>query len=118
MASSETPISEPVAAALHELKETIDGEKLSRASRLKVLAAVRRAIVLNGKPGRKHDRIDSAYADYKGGMKGLPLFRKHIPHHDRLSQWRRPILEKRLMNAIHQRAKRERQRQRRVAIRQ
>jgi len=108
MIQPETAIPEAISAALDVLKETIERENPPRSTRLRVASAVRRAIVPRLKPGKRDHRLDSAYADYRAGMRGMALFRKHIPNHDRLSLWRRRIEEGRLRNTLQKRAQRER----------
>jgi len=106
-------IPEAVQDILVRLRKTVEEAGLPCAVRLRVVAAVRELIVTRGKPGKKKDeRIDRAYADYTAGVRGLKLFKKHIPGHDRLSHWRRSVEQDRLMAALQQRASRNKKRQR------
>ena len=86
-------IPEAVGAAVDRLREAVDSEHLPYGLRVLVARAVKRGIVPRRKPGPKCSRLDGAYEDYRAGMRGLELFRKHIPHHDKLSQWRRTAAE-------------------------
>lgn len=108
MIPPESTIPEAISVAIDALKETVERENPPRSTRLRIAAAVRRVLVPRLKPGRRDHRLDSAYADYRAGMRGMALFRKHIPNHDRLSLWRRRIEEGRLRNTLQKRAQRER----------
>ena len=100
-----------VVSVMEQLRETVDQAGLPRAIRLKVAGAVRLAIVPRRKPGRKDQRLDKADADYRAGMRGLDLFRKHIPRHDKLNRWHRKAEQSRLLKALQKRAERDRKRQ-------
>ena len=101
-----------IAALIDLIGQAADREALSRDARLEVVAAIRRAIVRKRKAGRKNDRqLDKAYPDYKSGIRGLPLFRKHIPGFRKLSRWRRLAEQHRLLKNLNKRAERERKRQ-------
>ena len=106
-----------VVSVMEQLRETVDQASLPRAIRLKVAVAVRLAIVPKKKPGRKDQRLDKAYADYRAGTRGLDLFRKHIPRHDKLSRWRRKVEQSKLLKTLQKRAERDRKRQKRPTIR-
>lgn len=100
--------SQAVTALIDQLRETVDQEGLSFTLRLKVVSAVRSAIVPKRKPGRrKEQRLNRAYADYKAQVRGLKLFAEHIPQHDKLSRWQRSVEQRRLMAALQQRASRD-----------
>ena len=75
----------------------------------KVSTAVRR--MLHPRAGKKKSPLDSAYDDYKNGMRGIPLYREHIPGFDKLGPWRRERAQRRLRQALAKRAERERKRQ-------
>ena len=104
-----------VAAVVDLLRQAVDRNGLPHAARIKVVAAVRHAIISkivpkNRRQGYKCPRrrqIDKAYPDYKAGMRGLKLFRKHIPNFARLSRWRRKEERDRLLKALQKRAERE-----------
>lgn len=98
-----------VNTAVDLLRSTADQAALSLAARRKLATAIRVAIVPKGRPGRKpHDRLDKAFADYKGGLRGLELFRRHIPNFKKLSRWRRAVEQGRLRKNLEKRAQRER----------
>ena len=99
-----------VVAAVQGLREAVDREGLPYSLRVRLALALKRELVPRRKPGPRCSRLDAAYDDYRVGVRGLELFRKHIPNHDKLSQWRRATKEKRLLNALQKRASRERQR--------
>lgn len=101
-------IPQSVAALIDQMGQTADELELPYAVRVKVAAAARRAMLPKKTPGKKSDhRIDNAYADYRTGVRGLELYRKHIPHHDRLSRWRRVAEEHRFLKNLQKRAQRE-----------
>ncbi len=84
---------------------------LDRPERLKLVKAFRAVLIPRKAPGRKRRKeITAAYADWKLGMKGLPLYRKHIPGFEKLSHWRRREKSRALMDAIRTRQRRERRR--------
>jgi hypothetical protein len=81
---------------------------LDRPARLKLMKALRSELIPRKPPGRKRRKeITAAYADWKLGMRGLALFRKHISGYDKLSQWRRREKSRALMDAIRTRRRRE-----------
>ena len=109
------PIPQSVAAIIDLLCATAEREALALPTRRRVVTAVRGAILPKGKPGRKpHGRIDTAYADYKAGLRGLELFRRHIPNFKKLSRWRRVAEQNKLRRNLEKRAERERKRPQRV----
>ena len=101
-------IPDAVAAVIKRLDQAVNEERLPYRARVQVAVAVRRQIVPRRKSGRKDSRLDAAYSDYRVGLRGLRLFRKHIPGHDKMSRWRRKVEQRRLMGALQQRASRER----------
>jgi hypothetical protein len=101
-------IPDSVAAAVGRLREAVEQERLPYEARVRLSIAVRRQVVPRRKSGPKDSRLDAAWADYRTGLRGLKLFKKHIPRHDKMGRWRRKIEEKRLMNTLQQRASRER----------
>jgi hypothetical protein len=107
-----SPIPEAVERAIRELEHAAERERLSYDARVFVSATVRRRVVPRRRPGRKTSRLDAAWIDYQAGVRGLQLFRKYIPGHDRMSCWRRAFRQKRLMNTLHKRASRDRARRR------
>jgi hypothetical protein len=106
-------IPEPVACAIDTLRETVDREHLTRSARLQVVTRVRQAIVPKRKPGRKNPNLDSAWPDYQRGVRGLKLYRRHIPDHGRMNQYHRAAEENRLLDGLRKRARRLQERVRR-----
>ncbi len=103
-------IPEPIRAVIDQLREKCDQVALPRAIRLKVATAVRNNVVpkLKASPRRKSNHVlDAAFADYKSGIRGLPLFSRHIRNYASLSRWRRKVEQDRLLNALHKRVERE-----------
>jgi hypothetical protein len=103
-------VPEAVGVAIGQLRAVVENERLPYGARVEVAAAVRRLIVPRRKPGPKGSRDDAAYADYRSGLRGLALFRKFIPGHDKMGRWRRRIEERRFMNTLQKRASRDRRR--------
>ena len=82
---------------------------LTRRERLNVVNAFRRQLIAPGKPGRKlSSKITAAQLDWKQGMRGIALYRKHIRGWDLHHYWRRKVESRALMDAIRTRERRER----------
>jgi len=105
-----TRIPELVRAAVEQLRRAVEQAQLPYSVRARLARSIRRRIVPRRKPGPKNSRLDAAYRDYRAGSRGMPLYRKHIPGHDKMSQWRRAYRQRRLMNALQKRASREKKR--------
>jgi hypothetical protein len=99
-------VSGEVAAIINQLREAVERERLPRPVRLEVAGAVRRAIIPKLRPGRKNPNIESAWPDYQRGVRGLKLYRRHIPDHGRMNQYRRIAEENRLLDGLRKRARR------------
>src|ERR1035437_8697922 len=85
---------------------------LSTSERRQVVRAFRSAIIPRKRAGRKQsEALTAAYEAWKGGARGVVLFRTHIPRWDRLSRWRRTAEQRSLMDAIYSRNRRERAKQ-------
>jgi hypothetical protein len=85
-----------------------DSWALTRRERLGVANAFRRHVLLPGRPGRKRsNRITAAHADWKTGMRGVALYRKHIRGWEKHNFWRRKSEARTLMDAIRTRERRE-----------
>jgi hypothetical protein len=97
---------EPVVCVIDTLRETVDQEQLPRSARLQVVTRVRQAIVPKRKPGRKNPNIDSAWQDYQRGVRGLKLYRRHIPGHAMMNRYHRAAEENRLLDGLRKRARR------------
>jgi len=102
-------IPQSIAALVDQLRSLANEEKLSSVARREVMSAVRRALLPRG--SKKSNSRDFAYEDYKKGMRGLPLYRKHIPGYEKLGEWRRERAQRHLRQALAKRAERERKRQ-------
>jgi hypothetical protein len=100
-------VPESVRGVLEQLRRVVDEAELPYTLRVRVAHLAREEIVPRRKPGPKGSRYDAAYRDYKSGLRGLALYRKHIRGHDKMSQWRRAFREKRLLNALQKRTSRE-----------
>ncbi len=85
------------------------GDRLLRRDRMKAVATFRRVLIPAKRPGRRpKETITAAYRDWTMGMRGVELFRTHIPGWTRHNYWRRKAESQSLMDAIHTRARRER----------
>ena len=81
---------------------------LPRNDLVRIVGAFRAALVPRGRPGRKRRKeITAAYADWKSGLRGLPLYRKHIPGFAHMSEWKRRAKARTLREAMRTRARRE-----------
>lgn len=84
-----------------------DHPHLGRRGRLQIVSAFRRQLIPPRKPGRKRRKeITAAHADWKLGMRGVELYRRHISGFDRMSRWRRESESRDLMDAIRSRERR------------
>lgn len=86
------------------------GTALDRARRVKISRAFDRALLPREKrpPGRKRKAaITSAYQDWKAGMRGHQLYRKHIPGYSGMGRYRRECAQRRLNEAIRNRRRRD-----------
>jgi hypothetical protein len=87
------------------------GPNLTREEAMKLVSAFRARIVPRRTPGsRKKPQVTAALMDFRAGMRSAALFRKHIPGWEKHNRYRRMAEEKRLMDAIRSRRRRERQR--------
>jgi hypothetical protein len=85
------------------------GQPIERRDALRIVSAFRSTLVPHGRRGRKQKAvITAAHADYKGGMRGVALYRKHIPRFTSMSHWEREVEARRLMDAIRSRERRAR----------
>jgi hypothetical protein len=86
-------------------------ELLDSRAKLRIAAAFRRVLLPPNRPGRRpRASITSAYEDFKRGVHGPKLYRKHIPGFDAMGHWRRQGESRKLMEAIRSRRRRERKR--------
>jgi hypothetical protein len=86
----------------------LDRRELSR-----IVRAFRSQLLPPRKPGRRRNKeITAAHADWQSGLRGVALYRKHIPRFDQMSRWRRQAKIRALMDAIRSRERRARKRAR------
>jgi len=82
---------------------------LGRRELLRIVTAFRRALIPRQRRGRRPSKeITAAHADWKCGMCGVALYRKHIVGFDRMSRWKRQGKSRALMEAIRSRERRSR----------
>jgi len=102
------------AIAEHAAQEIISKfGNLGPRERRKLVSRFRRHLFpASGRPGRGRSKrskeITAACLDWKAGMRGLPLYRKHIPRFDRMGYWEQKVKMRTLMDAIRTRNRRER----------
>jgi hypothetical protein len=85
------------------------GEGLSREEFIRLANAFRSAVVPRRRPGRRPKAtITAAYLDWKVGMRGADLYRKHIPGWQGHNRYHRIGEQKELIDAIRSRYRRER----------
>jgi hypothetical protein len=85
------------------------GPALGRKARMKALGALRRVLFPPRRPGRKcKEAVTRAHIDWKNGLRGVALYRAHIPGWEKHSSWRRTAEARALMDAIRTRDRRER----------
>jgi hypothetical protein len=81
---------------------------LAPHERRKVVGQFRSQLFPPGKPGRRRSKeITAAYADWTNGMRGLALYRKHVPRFDHMGHWQRKVKTRSLLDAIRARKRRE-----------
>ena len=108
------PISEALAAAkekalliAHEIREQF-AQSLTREDYIRVARAFRSAIAPKRKPGRRPKaQVTAALVDWKAGVRGVALYRKHVPGWEKHGEWRRKAETRALMDAIRSRRRRE-----------
>jgi hypothetical protein len=86
------------------------GTALDNAARQKVSRAFERALLPREKRQRGRKRkaaITAAYEDWKAGMQGHQLYRKHIPGYSGMGRYRRDCAQRRLNEAIRSRRRRD-----------
>lgn len=96
-------------AAVIESGQRIAAEfgDLDRRERVRLTTLFRRQLIPPGKPGRRRSKeITAAYSDWKSGMRGLALYRKHLPGFDRMNHYKRKVKTTALMDAIRSRERR------------
>ena len=84
------------------------GPQLTRDECLRLVSVFRTGVVPRRRAGRRpKPQVTAAYLDWKAGMRGVALFRKHIPGWDGHHRYRKIGEQKALMDAIRSRARRE-----------
>ena len=84
------------------------GPSPDRRLRQKVPVAFRHGVFPVKRPGRRRkEGITAALKDWKEGMRGVELYRKHIPEWERHNRYRRSYEARRLLDAIRSRERRE-----------
>ena len=82
---------------------------LTLEERRRVGRAFLSTLAPSGSRGRKRRKeITAAHADWKNGMRGPELFEKHIPGFKTMSQWKRRVKKRALIDAIRSRERRGR----------
>jgi hypothetical protein len=105
----EDPVTQAKACAA-DIRRKWDG--LSMSERRQIVSAFRSALIPKQSAGRKPSAsLTAAYGEWKAGIRGAALFRKHISNWERLSRWRRKAEQRSLMDAIYSRNRRERAKQ-------
>ncbi len=99
-----------MAAAVTAIVDGAERYGFSRPKRLRTARFIHRRLVPpKGPSGRpRQRRLDAALVDYENGVRGVALYKKHIPNWDRLSKWQRRIAQERLSNALTKRRTRRR----------
>ena len=90
-------------------------QSYGRPLTLHEIAQLQRALQARLRPARKSGRkrqarITAAVRDYKAGLRGLPLYAKHIPGHEKLSELARTKFEHNLIDAVTKRIKHDKKR--------
>src|SRR5215831_1211577 len=81
---------------------------LSARQRRAVVRAFRRVLLPPGPPGRREsEQVTRAYRDWRAGVRGIALFKAHIPRWTGLNYYARQFKAQRLMQAIRKRRHRE-----------
>ena len=112
-----TPNPSPVAEACRQAHDAgyriaaEFGPSLSPSDRRKVLITFRRTLFPAKRPGRRRkETVTAAHRNWKNGMRGLALYRTHIPGWEKHHRYRRQSEARALMDAVHTRDRRERKR--------
>lgn len=102
-----TAAKEMTEQAAHDIRRQC-GQGLTREEYLRLVSAFRAGIVLRRRAGRRpKPQVTAAYLDWKAGMRGVALFRKHIPGWEGHHRYRKNGEQKALMNAIRSRSRRQ-----------
>jgi hypothetical protein len=94
--------------AAHDIRRQF-GAFLTRDESVRLVSMFRAGVVPRRKAGRRPNaQVTAAYLDWKAGIRGLDLYRKHIPGWQKHGEWRRKGEKRALMDAIRSRRRRER----------
>jgi len=106
---SKTQLAQAMAVAERAGKDIATNlSTLAPHQRLTVVKAFRRQLLPPGRPGRKRSKVvTAAYTDWRAGMRGLALYRKHLPRFDRMNHWERKVKTRALLDAIRARKRRD-----------
>jgi hypothetical protein len=87
------------------------GEPLAASDVARIAAEFRAKLApRERRRGRKRSSaLNAAFADWKSGMTGNALFVRHIPRYSTMSRWRRLAEQRKLMNSLYSRARRDRE---------
>ena len=113
LSGSELSLEEACAIAKEAASVAVSrlGPSPDRRQLHKLLSAFRRVLFPVKPPGRRRkEGITAAHRDWKNGMRGVELYRKHIPGWEKHSRWRRAGEQRALRDAIRSRERRDRQR--------
>ena len=82
--------------------------ELGRAGRIRLADRFRSVLIPRRRAGRKSKAaVTTAYQDWKAGVQGVELYRRHIRNWSKLTQWRRRSEQRTLMTALYTRQRRE-----------
>jgi hypothetical protein len=82
--------------------------ELDRQQRSHIARAIRAQLLPPGRRGSKRKKeITAAHEDWRAGMRGVELCRKHIPGYDKMGYWKRKAKGRTLMSNIHTRERRD-----------
>lgn len=99
---------EMVTQATHEIRREF-GHQFSREECQRLVSFFRAGLLPRRKAGRRpKPQVTAALADWRGGMRGVALYRKHIPGWEKHNRYHRIGEQKELMDAIRSRRRRER----------
>jgi hypothetical protein len=84
------------------------GQRLTREEWERLSRTFRSNVVPQRRPGRRRKpQVTAAYLDWRFGVRGVDLFRKHIPGWEGHHRYRKIGEQKALLDAIRSRIRRE-----------
>ena len=103
-----TAARETTAQAANDIRRQY-GELLTRDEGLRLVSVFRAGVVPRRRAGRRlKPQVTAAYLDWNAGMRGVALFRKHVPGWEGHHRYRRMGEQKALMDPIRSRSRRQR----------